>query len=343
MKLSELALLVSGRIYGDPDTEVTGISGIHEAEEGEATFLSNRRLINECAKSKASCVFVKDYIKEIDKPQVIVNNPHYAFARLLEHFYIRPPDYTGISPMSYVSGKAKISADVSVGPFSHISDNAEIGTGTFIHPGVFVGEGSTIGPGCLIYPNVVIREGVAIGSRVIIHPGVVIGADGFGYVFEHGQHNKIPHIGGVIIGDDVEIGANVTIDRATTGNTIIGSCTKIDNLVQIGHNVKIGANCIIVAQVGVGGSAEIGNYVVIGGQAAVSDHAKIDDGCMIGARSGVLGHLTKGIYSGAPVIPHRDWLKATTVFAKLPELARRLKDLEDKLNKSEGGDKDVRN
>lgn len=343
MKLSELASLVSGRIAGNPDTEVKGISGIHEAEEGEATFLSDKRLINECAKSKASCVLVRDHIKEIDKPQVIVNNPHYAFAQLLEHFYIRPPDYTGISPMAFVSDKAKISADVSVGHFSHISDKAEIGKGTFIHPGVFVGESSTIGSGCLIYPNVVIREGVTIGNRVIIHSGVVIGSDGFGYVFEQGRHNKIPQVGGVIIGDDVEIGANVTIDRATTDNTIIGSGTKIDNLVQIGHNVKIGTNCIIVAQVGVGGSTDIGNYVVIGGQTGVSDHAKIDDGCMIGAKSGVLGHLTKGVYSGSPVIPHRDWLRATSLFAKLPEFAKRLKELEKKINKLEGGDKDDRN
>jgi UDP-3-O-[3-hydroxymyristoyl] glucosamine N-acyltransferase len=164
---------------------------------------------------------------------------------------------------------------------------------------------------------------------VIIHSGAVIGSDGFGYVMEKGMHYKIPQVGGVIIGDDVEIGANAAIDRATTGNTIIGRGTKIDNLVQIAHNVKIGENSVIAAQTGVAGSTEIGNYVVFGGQAGVADHTRIDDGVMVGAQSGAMGHVKKGIYSGSPMIPHRDWLKSIAIFAKLPELNKRIKELED--------------
>ncbi|MDO8746364.1 MAG: UDP-3-O-(3-hydroxymyristoyl)glucosamine N-acyltransferase, partial [Thermodesulfovibrionales bacterium] len=279
--------------------------------------------------SKASAIIVKEPVPEITKSQLKVANPQYAFARLLEHFYVKPFIVSGISDKAYVSDKAKMGENVSVFPLAFVSDGASIGSKTVIYPGVFIGENSSVGDGCIIYPNVTIRENVEIGSRVIIHSGAVIGSDGFGYVFEKEIHHKIPQVGGVIIGDNVEIGANVTIDRATTGNTVIGKGTKLDNLVHIAHNVKIGENTIITAQGAVAGSAEIGNYVVFGGQVGVADHATIDDGVMVGAQSGVMGHLKKGVYSGSPVIPHRDWLKSVAIFAKLPELNKRIKELED--------------
>lgn len=335
MQLKEIALMLGGEIKGDTEIEIEGVAGIHDVKEGEITFLSDKKLTDECAKSRASCVIVRDHIPEINKTQVIVKNPYYAFAKLLELFYVKPLSPAGISSKAFISEHAKIGKDVSIHPSAYISDEALIGERTVIYPGVFIGNNTTIGDDCLIYPNVTVRENINIGNRVIIHPGVVIGSDGFGYVFEDNRHNKIPQVGGVIIGDDVEIGANVTIDRATTGNTIIGSGTKIDNLVQIAHNVKIGANSIVVAQVGVGGSTEIGKFVVIGGQVGVADHARIDDGSMIGAQSGVMGHLTKGIYSGTPVIPHREWLKASVIFAKLPELNKKLRELEERINELE--------
>lgn len=346
LKVREVAEIISGEVLGDPEVEIRGVAGVIEAEEGDVTFLSDRRYLKECLNSKASCVIVKEFIEEIKKPQIKVRNPYYAFAQLLEYFYpVRlegPPksrltfrgtgeDRKGIGPLAYVSEKARIGRDVIIYPFVFVSDDVEIGDNTIIYPFVFIGRESYIGSYCQIYSNVTIREGVRIGERVIIHPGAVIGSDGFGYVFEGGHHHKIPQVGGVIIGDDVEIGANVTIDRATTGNTIIGRGTKIDNLVQIGHNVTIGEDSIIVAQVGIGGSTAIGRNVMLGGQVGVSDHATVEDGTMIGAQSGVMGHLRKGVYSGYPVMPHKEWLKAVALFARLPEMFKRLKDIEDRL------------
>jgi UDP-3-O-[3-hydroxymyristoyl] glucosamine N-acyltransferase len=329
--LQELAAMLGGEAVGDPATEIHGAAGISEVKEGEATFLANSKLLKECAGSNASCVVVREFVPELGKPQIIAGNPLYAFARLLEHFYVTPYASTGISPSSFVSQKARIGNNVSIHPFASVFDNAVVGDNTVLYPGVFVGENAVIGEQCLIHPNVTVREKVRIGDRVIIHSGSVVGADGFGYVMEGGRHHKIPQVGGVVIGDDVEIGANVTIDRATTGNTSIGKGTKIDNLVQIAHNVRIGENSIIVSQVGIAGSTEIGNYVVLGGQVGVADHAKIDDGVMVGAQSGVFGHLEKGIHSGSPSIPHRDWLRSIALFAKLPELHKKIKELEEKI------------
>jgi UDP-3-O-[3-hydroxymyristoyl] glucosamine N-acyltransferase len=329
MKLREIAEMLGGELAGDPDVEIKGAAGISDAKDGDITFLSAASLISKCIESKAAAVIVKEPVPEIKKAQIKVSTPQYAFARLLEYFYVKPFIVSGISDKAYVSDKAKTDEDVSVYPMAFVSDGASIGRKTVIYPGVFIGENSSVGDECIIYPNVTVRENVKIGSRVIIHSGAVIGSDGFGYVMEKGMHYKIPQVGGVIIGDDVEIGANAAIDRATTGNTIIGRGTKIDNLVQIAHNVKIGENSVIAAQTGVAGSTEIGNYVVFGGQAGVADHTRIDDGVMVGAQSGAMGHVKKGIYSGSPMIPHRDWLKSIAIFAKLPELNKRIKELED--------------
>lgn len=337
MKLGEIAELVSGELKGDPELEIKGASGIHEAGEGEITFLSDRKLTGDCIKSRAAAVLVREFNADLNKPQVITENPYYAFARLLEFFYVKPLTPAGISSRAFVSDSARLGAEVTIHPFAYISEGAVIGEKTVIHPGVFIGENTAIGAECVIYPNVTLREGITIGSRVIIHPGAVIGSDGFGYVPEGGRHYKIPQVGGVILGDEVEIGANVTIDRATTGQTRIGSGTKIDNLVQVGHNVRIGENSIVVAHTAIGGSTKIGKYVVIGGLVGIADHAEIDDGCIIGSQSGIMGHLSKGVYFGSPAIPHRDWLKASVLFARLPQLNKRIKELEDKLNNMDEG------
>lgn len=331
MKLKEIAAMLGGETRGDSEKEIRGAAGIHEVKEGEITFLSDSRLTKECFRSKASAVIVRNFIADLNKPQVLVKNPHYAFAKLLEHFYVKPVKLAGVSSLAFVAETAEIAEDVSIQPFAYISDGAEIGRGTIIFPGVFVGSNTIIGERCVLYPLVTVREKVRIGRNVVIHSGTVIGSDGFGYVFENGLHYKIPQVGGVIVGDDVEIGANVTIDRATTGDTVIGKGTKIDNLVQIAHNVTIGENSLIVAQVGIAGSSRIGTFVTLAGQVGIADHVVIEDGCMIGAQSGVIGNLSKGIYTGYPAIPHRDWLKSSAIFSRLPDLNRKIKELEEKI------------
>ncbi|MEW6584317.1 MAG: UDP-3-O-(3-hydroxymyristoyl)glucosamine N-acyltransferase [Nitrospirota bacterium] len=337
MKLKELAALVHGEVVlGDENIEITGASGIRAAKEGEITFLAGRKYLKDLAASGASGVIVKEPLADIPIAQVKAANPHLAFARLLEYFYVKRREPFGISADAYVSTTARLAESVSVHPFCYIADGVSVGKGAAIHPFVFVGENSVIGEECVLHPHVTVRENVQLGNRVIIHSGSVIGSDGFGYVFDRGRHHKIPQVGGVVIEDDVEIGSNVSIDRATTGNTYIGRGTKIDNLVQIAHNVMIGENSIIVAQVGISGSCEIGDYVTIAGQAGIADHVKIESQTMIGAQSGVLSDLTMGAYSGTYAMPHRDWLKVQAVFAKLPELYKRIKDLEEKIREFEG-------
>jgi len=335
VKLSEIASLVHGEIFGEPNLEIRGVSGISEAQEGDITFLSGKRHIKNLPHCKASCIIVQEPLHDLALTQLKVANPYLAFARLLEHFYLKPLKPLGVSRDAFISDKAKIAESVSIFPFSYIAEGASIGDGSVIYPFVFIGENTAIGEQCIIYPHVTLREGITVGNRVIIHPGSVIGSDGFGYVFDEGRYHKIPQVGGIIIEDDVEIGSNAAIDRATTGNTIIGRGTKIDNLVQIGHNVTIGNNSIVVAQVGIGGSTAIGDYVTLGGQVGVSDHTKIESGTLIGAQSGVMGNVAKGAYSGYPAIPHRDWLKAQAIIARLPELHKRIKELEDKVKELE--------
>lgn len=339
MRLSQIAEIFNGLIEGDSDIEILGVKGLDDAKEGDITYFLSTKNIALLKKSKASAVIVREKLDEIDKTQLIVENPQLVFARLLKLFYIKSHPYMGISNEAHVSKSASIGKTVTIYPFSYIDENVIIGDNTIIYPFVFIGKDSSIGSDCTIYDNVTIREKVNIGNRVIIHSGSVIGSDGFGYVFHEGKHEKIPQIGSVTIEDDVEIGACTSIDRATTGRTIIGEGTKIDNLVQIGHNVKIGKNCIIVAQVGIAGSSVIGDNCILAGQVGVSDHVDIEPGTIITAQSGIMpGKVQKGIFSGSPIMPHREWLKANAVFQKLPELYKKIRELELKIKKLEGID-----
>lgn len=339
MRISEIAEIFNAKIEGDPDLEIKDVKGIEDAAEGDITYIVSSKYLDLAKNSKASAFIVKERLEGVDKTQVIVDNPQLVFAKLLEIFYVKPHPYKGISDKATVSEKTNIGENVTIYPFVYIEDDVEIGDNTVIYPFTFIGKATSIGSNCIIYPNVTIREAVKIGNRVIIHSGSVIGSDGFGYIFHEGKHLKIPQVGSVLIEDDVEIGACVTIDRATTGNTVIGAGTKIDNLVQIAHNVKIGKNSIIVAQVGIAGSSKIGDGCILAGQVGVSDHVEIESGTIITAKSGVMpGKLTRGIYSGTPVFPHREWLKAAAIFQKLPELYKKIKELEDKIKKLEGKD-----
>jgi UDP-3-O-[3-hydroxymyristoyl] glucosamine N-acyltransferase len=338
VKLTALASLVHGEIIGNQDIDISGVSGILEAQEGDITFLSSAKYVKDLPGCKASCLIVKEPLKETGITQLKVSNPYLAYAKLLEHFYVKPQEPIGISKHAFVSDKARLGKNVSVFPFAYIADGVTIGDGTVVFPYVYVGENATIGVDCILYPHVTLQERIRIGNRVIIHAGSVIGSDGFGYVFDGGIYHKIPQVGSVVIEDDVEIGSNVSVDRATTGDTIIGKGTKIDNLSQIAHNVRIGNNTIIIAQVGIGGSTEIGDYVTLAGQVGVADHTKIDSQTMIGAQSGVMGTISRGGYSGSPAMPHREWLKAQAVFSRLPELQKKIRELEGKIKELERRD-----
>jgi UDP-3-O-[3-hydroxymyristoyl] glucosamine N-acyltransferase len=332
MKLKEIASLIDGTVAGNGDVEITGVSRLQEAKEGDITYLSGSRLLKGAGQSEASAVIVKSVIENLNKPQVIVSNPELSFAQLLGALYSTPRPDPGISSDAWVADDAVIGENVTISHFASVGRGVVIGRDTIIYPGVYIGDASIIGEACIIYPNAIVREGMKIGSRVIIHAGAVIGSDGFGYVFDGRAHRKIPQVGTVVIEDDVEIGANTTIDRATTGATIIGCGTKIDNLVQIGHNVTVGRGVILVSQVGIAGSCKIGDGVVIGGQAGIPDHVTIEAGAMIGAQAGVLGDIPKGIFTGAPAIPHRTFLKASAIFPQLPEMKKKIAELEERIS-----------
>ncbi|MCX8026502.1 MAG: UDP-3-O-(3-hydroxymyristoyl)glucosamine N-acyltransferase [Thermodesulfovibrionales bacterium] len=329
MRLSEIAQFLKAELIGDANLEIISPAGIEEAVEGNITYLSENTGKN--IKTNASAVITNKAL-EIKNAQLIVKNPKSAFADVLGLFYPTKHPFKGISKKANVSKKASLGKGVCIDAFVHISDDVIVDENTVIYAGCCIGRGVKIGKGCIIYNNVTIRDNCEIGDRVIIHPGVVIGADGFGFVLDAGIHKKIPQVGNVVIGDDVEIGANTTIDRATIGSTVIGSGSKIDNLVQIGHNVKIGKNVIIVAQVGIGGSSVIGDNVILAGQSGISDHTHIESNTVIGAQSGVTGKITKNVYLGTPGKPYREFLKSYNLFMKLPEVKHQLDSLEKKVS-----------
>ncbi len=336
MKAGELAKFLKAELSGDADIEIHAVRGMSDISDGCLTFITSKKFLPEAAGSAASAVLVGTFYEELeDKTQLKVSNPYLAFAKALELFYVKPETPKGVMGGAILEEGVSVGNDVTIYPGSYVSSGSSIGDGTVISPHVYIGKDTTIGNNCIIYPGVTIREDITIGNGVIVHPNTVIGSDGYGFVFDGGVHNKIPQVGTVEIGDNVEIGAGVTIDRATTGTTVIGEGTKIDNLVQIAHNVIIGKHCLIVAQVGIAGSTTIGDYVTLGGQVAVSDHTTIESGTMVAGKSGIMGNVKKGVYSGVPALPHRQWLKAQVVYAKLPEMMKTLKMLEDKVNKLE--------
>lgn len=342
LPLSEIAEKIQGELSGPhKNILISGVAGIHDAGPGDITFLSHRRYLKDLEKTKASAVVLPKDMEWNRIPSIKVENPQFAFSILLHIFYDLPYVPTGIDERAIIGRDVMIGTDVSIYPFVYIEDGVSLGNYVIIYPCTFVGRGASIGDYSIIYPNVTIREGVRIGQRVIIHSGAVIGSDGFGYVYHKGIHNKIPQVGGVIIEDDVEIGANTTIDRATLGNTIIKSGTKIDNLVQIAHNVVIGENCIFAAQAGIAGSTQIGNGVILAGQAGVTGHVKIGDNVTAGGKAGITKDTRDGqTVSGMPAIPHRNWLKAMAVFEELPGLKKRVIELEKKIRELEKSGED---
>ena len=332
IRLEEISRTIGGSVIGSSDATVSGVSSLAEAGPTDLGYVASDRYIKAALESRAAAFVVGRDIPELSRPQILVQNPAYAFARIAATFFVSPVQSRGIAEQIARGEGVEIGPQASIWPFVTLGDRCHIGARVTLYPGVFIGDNATIGDDTVLYPNVTVREGCRIGSRVIIHSGTVIGSDGFGYVQHEGRHHKIPQLGIVCIEDDVELGANVTVDRATFGRTVIKRGTKVDNLVQVAHNVSIGEHSILVAQVGIAGSTRLGHHVIVGGQAGLADHLEIGDQVMIAARSGVNRSLTGNqIVSGAPVMPHEVAMKAMAVIPRLPELRRQLRDLEQRM------------
>lgn len=327
--VQELAQELGAQVEGNAQTPVTGVSSVEFAQEGDVVFAESPRYLRLAEQCPAAAVIAWRDAPSIAKPLLRVESPREAFLRALELFAPPPQHPEGISPEAVISSDAHLAEGVVVGAGCVIEAGARVGRGTVIYPLCYIGRGVEIGEGCLLYPHVTLLQGVRLGNRVIVHSGAVIGSDGFGYVTVDGLHRKVPHLGTVEVGDDVEIGANVCIDRAKTGATRIGAGTKIDNLVHIAHNVQVGEGCLLIAQVGIAGSSRLGRYVVLAGQAGVSDHVSIGDGAIVAAQSGVSGNLKGGQrYFGSPAREHRKQLRLMAYTSRLPELFERLEALE---------------
>ncbi|MEN3185157.1 MAG: UDP-3-O-(3-hydroxymyristoyl)glucosamine N-acyltransferase [Atribacterota bacterium] len=336
MKLREVCQIIGGLLDGDPDFEVEGIKEPQEATVNDLVFLYHPRFITSVQNSPALAVVAqKDFQGKLPgKHCILVDNPRYTFTQLVPYFFGFPSFPVGVHPQAMVHSKAILKEGVSVGAFSVVEEGALIGERTVVYPQVYIGKDVVIGRECLIYPQVVIRERCVLGDRVILHSGVVIGADGFGYEWYQGRYVKIPHVGRVVIEDDVEIGANATIDRATLGTTRIGQGSKIDNLVTVAHNVSVGKHVVIAAQSGIAGSSQVGDRVVMGGQSGVVDHCDVPEGVQVAGRAVITSRVEKGsMVSGFPAQDHHKELRERALVRKLPEIWQRLKSIEEKLTR----------
>lgn len=336
LTLKEINNLVGGELEGDGAVIIKGASGIKEAREGDITFLANPKYETLINTSKASAIITSKLMRKgTSKPIIRVDNPSLAFSKLISFMFQaerRLPK--GIHPTAILGKAAHLGKDVSLGPYVVVEDEVEIKDNTTICAGAFVGHGTRVGADTLIYPNVTIREETIIGDRVIIHSGTVIGSDGFGFEEVNGAHQKIPQIGIVVIEDDVEIGACVTIDRARFEKTVIGRGTKIDNLVQIAHNVIIGENSIIIAQAGISGSSKVGKNVIIAGQSGIVGHIELGDNAIVGAQAGVTKSVPKNTFVvGSPAKPHNISKKIFAGWAKLPGLVKEVAELKERVDK----------
>jgi UDP-3-O-[3-hydroxymyristoyl] glucosamine N-acyltransferase len=331
--LKELAAMCGGELIGDPKLKIAGAASLGEATSGEISFFANRKYIGLLRKTRASAVFVPpDFTEPLAAAQVRVSNPTKAFEQVVLKFAPKPIIFApGIHRSAIVGTGVRLGEGVSIQPHAVIEDGSEIGDDTIIGAGSYIGHETTIGSACLIYPLVAIRERSRIGSRVIIHSGAVIGADGFGFEIVDGRQQKIQQLGIVQIDDDVEIGANTAVDRARFGRTWIQQGVKIDNLVQIAHNVVIGKNTVIAAQTGIAGSVQIGQRVLIGGQAGVIGHIEIGDNTAIGAQSGISKNINGGAWWASPAVPLAEAKQQIAWIRRLGKLIARVKEIEKKL------------
>jgi UDP-3-O-[3-hydroxymyristoyl] glucosamine N-acyltransferase len=341
--LGELAEALQATLDGDPARRVRGVATLEAAGPDDISFVTTRRYHDAARRSRAGAFLAPPDVTGLPAPVLRCAAPREALARLLTLFHppVAPP--AGVDPTAIVSREARVDATASIGPLAIVEAGATLGPRVQVHAGAYVGPGVVVGDDSVLHPHVVVRGGARLGRRVVLHAGAVIGADGFGYVQDGGVHRKIPQVGGVLIEDDVEIGANTTIDRAMLGDTVVRRGTKIDNLVQIAHNVEIGQDCIIAAQVGIAGTSRIGDRVILLGQVGVADHVTIGDGAMLAAQSGVTHDVAAGEkMSGSWARPIAQTRRLWILQAELPEIVRRLREMERRLTALEkeprGGD-----
>ena len=326
--LGELARLTGGELDGDPSLEIRGFASLESAGPADLSFVADDRYLDAARRSAASALIARPGVDLGGRPAIRVTQPYAAMAAVLPVFFPPAAVMPGVHPTACVADTARVSPSAMVGAFTVVGERSVVGDRAVLHPHVFVGPDCRIGEGSVLHPHVVLRERVELGRGVVVHPGSVLGADGFGYVFDGRAHRKIPQVGRVVVEDDVEIGANVAIDRATLGQTTIGRGTKIDNLVQIGHNTVVGPAGIIVAQVGIAGSCRIGRGVVLAGQAGIADHVTVGDGAQIGSQAGVHRDVAAGAgMIGTPAMAGSNGLRAMGAISRLPEILRELRAL----------------
>ena len=333
---ARIAKYIGGEVLGDASIKLTGFAPADSAQPGNLTFAENEHYFARAEESAASAILVDGAFTSTKKVLIRVPNARVAFAKVLPLFFPERVFAPGIHASAIVSSSAQIDASATIGPLCVVGERTSLGPKVVLEGGNHIGADCRLGEETHLFPKVTLYSGTQIGSRVRIHAGTVIGADGFGYVFDEGMHRKVPQVGNVIIHDDVEIGANVTIDRGALGSTIIGRGTKIDNLVQIGHNVVLGEHCLIVSLVGIAGSTRLGNYVTLAGQVGLAGHLKIGHRVTVAAQAGVMNDIPEGQkWIGSPARPDREQKRQWVAIERLPELLRRVSELERRLE--EGG------
>ncbi len=341
LSVSEIAALVGGEVQGDASRRIGGVAALDAAGPGHLSFVANPRYLPYLHASSAGAVLVArglDAELPAGAAAIRVDDPHAALAAVLPVLYPEPVEPAGVHPTAVVGEGTEIGEGASVGAYAVIGRGVRIGARARIGPQTVVGDGCTVGADSVLHAQVTLYRGVTVGERCAVHSGTRLGADGFGYAFVDGAHRKVPQVGGCVIEDDVEIGANVTIDRGSVGDTVVGRGTKIDNLVMIGHNCRIGRHVIVVSQVGISGSTTVGDYAVLGGQAGVQGHITIGAGARVGGQAGVIGDVAAGeTVSGYPARPHREAMRVSALLFRLPELVKQVRRLERAVF---GGDKD---
>ncbi|MEM1203949.1 MAG: UDP-3-O-(3-hydroxymyristoyl)glucosamine N-acyltransferase [Acidobacteriota bacterium] len=335
--LGELAELLDARVVGDETLRLTGLRTLERAEATDLSFLHAPALIQRAAASRAGAFLLSEALAEaaesLGRPLLVVpGDSNLALARVIEH--LRPTflPAPGIHPTAVVEDGCELGEDIHVGPYAVIGAGSRLGDRTVVEAHCVIGRGCSLGSGVRLYPGVVLYDGCGLGDRVIVHSGAVLGSDGFGYATVGGVHHKVPQVGRVVVGEDAEVGANSTIDRAVLESTEIGAGTKIDNLVQVGHNVVTGRGCILCGQAGIAGSTALGDYVVLAGQAGIVNHLEIGDGVQVAAKAAVMQDQPPGLQvAGIPAVDLKAWRRRATAAARLPELARRIRRLEKQL------------